>query len=150
VDQVHVETPLESARTPFSYPAGSSRSEITTAEARLPRARRVVPSASFEARAARRLDPAQEVHERRSPDCGRASRPSLGDPLASTPTPTRSRFTSATKPSAAAIRTAHSSLVGDRSHRGGGVDDQCRPEVLLVDEELDVQAVEAAVDVQST
>ena len=138
-----------SARTPRSKPAGSRKSEMTTTRPGLARPHRVVRERLVQAAWCR---PA--ARRPRKSIIGRIwLRPRVGGqpsatPLAQDAHATRSWLTSPTKPSAAASPHGVGELGGRAEvHRGRGVHEQVQAEILLVHEELDVQAVEATVDV---
>ena len=145
---MHVESALEEGAHPALVARGVEQVREDDGEATLPGARRVVRQPLVQTRAAARLHPAQEVQEVRHLITPARRRPALGHSIAER-----------AHADPLEIHEPHEAERGGDASRGielggraeihgrRGVDDQMKAQILLVDEELDVQPIEATVDV---
>ena len=145
VDHVHLEPALEQRPHTVLEAEGIHQVRDEHGDPGLARPHRVVSQAVVEARAAARPDSGQEIDEGRELAASPRRRPALAQPVAQDGDPDTLEVDEAHE--AERGRQAHG--VGElrrapEVHRARGVDEEMQAEILLVDEELDVQAVEAA------
>ena len=145
---MHLEAPLEQRPDAALVARAIEQVGDHHDQPRVARALGVVGEAVVEAGAAARLDRGQEVHHRQHVAAAPRRRPALGHALAQDAEPDSLEVHEPNEPERPGQAGGVVELGrGPERHRGRGVDDQVQAEILFVDEELHVQAVEPGVDV---